>query len=118
VRGCISTTTARFEARLVSAVVREDRARAEKIAREFVDTLPISLEVEALWKTVYAALVDRSLRDEARSTPLVRAERARWLLELLDDERVRVDATGHETAHEFEQDPGEQDASVAKRAAG
>lgn len=86
------TTTARFEARLVSAVVAQDRKRAEKIAREYVDTLPVSRSIEALWKCVYAALVDRSLRDEARAQWHPRHERARWVLDLLEDERVRVDA--------------------------
>lgn len=58
-------TAARFEARLVAAVVREDRARAAKIARERVDTLPLSMEVELLALAVYAATTDASLRDHA-----------------------------------------------------
>lgn len=90
------TVTARFEARLVSAVVREDRARAERIAREYVDTLAVSAEIESLWKRVYAAFVDRALRDPARAERRAQSHRVtsvRWLSELLGDERVRVEAS-------------------------
>lgn len=58
-------SAARFEARLVAAVVREDRARAAKIASERVDALPLCMEVELLAFAVYAATSDPSLRDEA-----------------------------------------------------
>jgi hypothetical protein len=114
------TVTARFEARLVSAVVREDRARAERIAREYVDTLAVSAEIEVLWKRVYAALVDRALRDEARSAHRAQSHRVtavRWLTELLSDERVRVEpgtVRANSTTDSAAENPGEKATTAAR----
>lgn len=84
------TVAARFESRLVQAVMREDRARAAKIAREYVDTVAIDAEIEGLWKSVYAALIEPSLADEARLCNWGRSRGVRWLMALLEHEPVRV----------------------------
>jgi hypothetical protein len=88
---------ARFEARLVSAVVAGDRAKAARYARELVDALPVSHEVERLAFAVYAATSEPALRDEALS--LARGaidlpRRAAWVHEALsrrDEEEQPVE---------------------------